>query len=183
VHDTQLEQDSNAFHSLLEEGNITLQGMHGTVLSIRLSTLSHAHMGIQPHGHTRPTLTDESVGMRSLLSNWLGVAEVCFVLCDRESGALNRPRPARKRGKMGNCWGRLQPAYPRLYLMLWLVATSRTTACHPMQWTFAVDDGQCDHDNNIPFSEAAFHPLFRQHEPVWNVLAHLMGCASACIGT
>jgi hypothetical protein len=33
--------------------------MHGTVLSIRLSALSHACMGIQPHGHARPTLTDK----------------------------------------------------------------------------------------------------------------------------
>jgi hypothetical protein len=46
THGTQLEQDSNAFHALLEDGNITLQGMHGTVLSIRLSALSHACMGI-----------------------------------------------------------------------------------------------------------------------------------------
>jgi hypothetical protein len=68
VHGTQLEQDSNAFHALLEEGNITLQGMHGTVLSIRLSALSHACMGIQPHGHARPTLTDESASMRPPLS-------------------------------------------------------------------------------------------------------------------
>jgi hypothetical protein len=37
---------SKTFHALLEEGNITLQGMHGTVLSIRLSALSHACMGI-----------------------------------------------------------------------------------------------------------------------------------------
>jgi hypothetical protein len=68
MHGTQLEQDSNAFHALLEEGNITLQGMHGTVLSIRLSALSHACMGIQLHGDARPTLTDESASMRPPLS-------------------------------------------------------------------------------------------------------------------
>jgi hypothetical protein len=69
---TTLEHDSNAFHALLEEGNITLQDMHGMVLSIRLSAdlsaLSHACMGIQPHGHARPTLTDESASMRPPLS-------------------------------------------------------------------------------------------------------------------
>jgi hypothetical protein len=65
---TQLEQDSNAFHALLEERNTTLQGMHGTVLSIRLSTLSHACMGIQPHGRMLPTLTGKSVSMRPPLS-------------------------------------------------------------------------------------------------------------------
>jgi hypothetical protein len=68
VHGTQLEQDSNAFHALLEEENITLQGMHGTVLSIRLSALSHMCMGIQPHGHARPTLTDKAASMRPPLS-------------------------------------------------------------------------------------------------------------------
>jgi hypothetical protein len=68
VHGTQLEQDSNAFHALLEQGNITLQGMHGTVLSIRLEPP-------QPrvHGDSAPwtlatyvvyTLTDKSVSMR-----------------------------------------------------------------------------------------------------------------------
>jgi hypothetical protein len=65
VHGIQLKQDSNAFHALLEEERITLQGMHGTVLSIRLS---HKCMGIQSHGHVRPTLTDESVSMRPPLS-------------------------------------------------------------------------------------------------------------------
>jgi hypothetical protein len=68
VHDTQLEQDSNSFHALLEEGNITLQGMHGTVLTIRPSALSHVCMGIQPHGHAQPTQTDGSVSMQPLLS-------------------------------------------------------------------------------------------------------------------
>jgi hypothetical protein len=38
------------------------------VLSIRLSALSHSCMGIQPHGHARPTLTDESASMRPPLS-------------------------------------------------------------------------------------------------------------------
>jgi hypothetical protein len=53
VHGTHLEQGVNAFHAQFEEEiNITLQGIHGTVLSIRLSALSHAYMGIQPHGHT-----------------------------------------------------------------------------------------------------------------------------------
>jgi hypothetical protein len=42
---------------------ITLQGMHGRVLSIRLSALRHACMGIQPHGHTKRTLTDECVSI------------------------------------------------------------------------------------------------------------------------
>jgi ABC-type phosphate transport system auxiliary subunit len=68
VHSTQLEQDLNALHALLEEGNITLQGMHGTVLTIRLSALSHTCMGIQPHGHSRATLTAESVSMQPPLS-------------------------------------------------------------------------------------------------------------------
>jgi hypothetical protein len=48
--------------------HVTLQGMHGTILSIHLSALSHACMGIQPHGHERPTLTDESASMRPPLS-------------------------------------------------------------------------------------------------------------------
>jgi hypothetical protein len=65
VQGTQLEQYSNALHALLEEGNITLKGMHGTVLSIRLG---NACMWIQPHGRARPTLTDESVSMRPPLS-------------------------------------------------------------------------------------------------------------------
>jgi hypothetical protein len=68
VHGTRLEQDSNAFHAPPEEGNVSLQGMHGTVLSIRLSALSHTCMEIQPHGHARPTLTDKPVGMRPPLS-------------------------------------------------------------------------------------------------------------------
>jgi hypothetical protein len=55
-HSTPPEQHSHTFHALLEEGNITLQGMHGTVLSIRLSVLSHVCMRIQPHGHAQPTL-------------------------------------------------------------------------------------------------------------------------------
>jgi hypothetical protein len=55
-HSTPPEQHSNAFHALLEEVNIPLQGMHGTVLSIRLSALSHACMRIQPHGQAQPTL-------------------------------------------------------------------------------------------------------------------------------
>jgi hypothetical protein len=67
-HGTQLEQDSNAFRALLEERNLSLQGMHGTVLSIRISALSHACMGNEPHGHARPTLTDESASMRPPLS-------------------------------------------------------------------------------------------------------------------
>jgi hypothetical protein len=68
VHGLQLEQDSIALHALLEEGNITLQGMHGTVLSIRLGALSQACMGIQSHDHARPTLTDGSVSMQLPLS-------------------------------------------------------------------------------------------------------------------
>lgn len=62
MHDTLLEQNSNAFHALLENGNITLAGMHGTVLLIRLSALCLTGMGIQPHGQARPTLTDKSRG-------------------------------------------------------------------------------------------------------------------------
>jgi hypothetical protein len=31
VHGTQLEQDSNAFHALLEEGNITLHAWRGAL--------------------------------------------------------------------------------------------------------------------------------------------------------
>jgi hypothetical protein len=68
MNGTQLKQDSNSSYELLEEGNITLQGMHDMVLSICLSALSHACMGIEPYGNARRTLTDESVSMRPPLS-------------------------------------------------------------------------------------------------------------------
>jgi hypothetical protein len=43
----------------LKRKNISLQGMHGTVLSVCLSDLSHAHMGNQPYGHTTYTNRDD----------------------------------------------------------------------------------------------------------------------------
>jgi hypothetical protein len=50
VHDTQLEQDFNSFHALLEEGIITPQVVHGTVL-FNLPKRPRPCMGIQLHGH------------------------------------------------------------------------------------------------------------------------------------